>query len=89
MHQNLFHNFQKTFSAGSFKNKLQFAKTLSAMNSGQKLKQQDRVGANKNYLLFKQVQKFITEIPDEWLGKDKLKAVFDSLQYLNDYSSDN
>lgn len=71
------------------KNKLQFAKTLSAMNSGQKLKQQDRVGANKNYLLFKQVQKFITEIPDDWLGKDELKAVFDSLQYLNDYSSDN
>lgn len=71
------------------KDKLEFYKTLSEMNSGQKLKQQDKVGINKNYLLFNSFKRFINIIPDDWIGAEDLKNEFNSLQFLEQYSSEN
>lgn len=71
------------------KDRLEFAKTLSAVNSGQKLKQQDKVGINKNYLLFKQFKHFVDVVPDDWIGKEDLQNTLNSIYTLEDASSEN
>lgn len=62
------------------KDRLEFAKTLSAVNQGQKLKQQDVVGTNKNFLLYKEFKHFIDVVPDDWEKKNELQQALDSLQ---------
>lgn len=71
------------------KDRLEFAKTLSAINSGQKLKQQDKVAINKNYLVFNSFKRFVDIVPDDWVGKDELTATRDSLSVLEQFSSEN
>lgn len=72
------------------KDRLEFAKTLSDINSGQKLKQQDKVAANKNILLYKQFQHFVSSLDDDdWTGKDNLQNVLDSLTNLEEFANDN
>lgn len=71
------------------KDRLEFAKTLSAVNNGQKLKQQDKVAINKNYLVFNSFKRFVDVVPDDWVGKDELKGTLDSLSNLEQFSSEN
>ena len=75
------------------KDRLEFAKTLSDINSGQKLKQQDKVAANKNILLYKQFQHFVTSLDDDewsakkdWNGIDELRNTLESLSSLPDFA---
>ena len=75
------------------KDRLEFAKTLSDINSGQKLKQQDKVAANKNILLYKQFQHFVTSLDDDewtakgdWNGIDELRNTLESLSFLPDFA---
>ena len=70
------------------KDRLEFAKTLSAVNQGQKLKQQDIVGTNKNFLLYKEFSHFVDVVPDDWEEKDKLKQAFDDLAVMKELSED-
>lgn len=75
------------------KDRLEFAKTLSDINSGQKLKQQDKVAANKNILLYKQFQHFVSSLDDDdwtakgdWNGIDKLRNTLESLRSLPNFA---
>lgn len=65
-------------------NKLQFFKSLYAINQGQKLNQQTRVALNLNYNTFNKISKMIVTIPDDWDGKQELTAAINSLEDLRD-----
>lgn len=65
-------------------NKLQFFKSLYAINQGQKLNQQTRVALNLNYNTFNKISKMIITIPDDWDGKQELTAKINSLEDLRD-----
>lgn len=60
--------------------RLTYAQRLAALNRGQKLKEQNRVAVNKNFLIYDSTKRLIDAISDsDWKDKDKLKAVFDNI----------
>ena len=64
------------------KERLEFAKKISAVNQGQKLKQGDKVGKNNNIIHYKSFERLVNVIPDEWTGKEDLKSILSSLDRL-------
>lgn len=64
------------------RNKLLFYKNLYEINNGQKINKQKRVGLNKDYIFYGKMQKLITQVPDNWKDKDKLKSTLESLENL-------
>ena len=73
----------------TLKNRFNIAENLSAINRGQKLKQQEKVATRTNFLLYKNLSHLSDIVPDDWKGIDKLKAAisnasFLSSNYLND-----
>lgn len=64
------------------KERLEFAKKISAVNQGQKLKQQDKVGTNSNVLHYKSFERLVNVIPDDWVGKEDLENILHSLDRL-------
>ena len=71
------------------KDRLEFAKQLSAINQGQKLKQQDRVAINKNYLIYNEFKRFVDVVPDDWEEKDILINALNSISSLEQFSAEN
>ena len=76
----------------TLKNKLVFARNLSDSNKGQKLKQQDRVAGRKNIILYKNYQRLVNIIPDDWVSdedgisaKQKLSAALNNLDNLKSF----
>ncbi len=50
------------------KQKLVFAKNLRAINNGQKLNKQNKVGYNKQYIFFNKFRHWVNELPDDLSG---------------------
>ena len=71
------------------KDRLEFAKQLSAVNQGQKLKQQDRVAINKNYLVYNEFKRFVDTVPDDWEEKDILTNALGSISSLDQFATEN
>lgn len=60
--------------------RLTYAEQLNAINKGQKLKQQSRVAANKNYLVYNSAKRLINAISDsDWQEIDGLKTVIETI----------
>lgn len=66
------------------KERLEFAKKISAVNQGQKLKQQDKVGINNNIIHYKSFKRLVNAIPDDWVGKEDLVNILNNLSILSD-----
>lgn len=61
--------------------RLEYADTLSKINRGQKLKEQNKVAARKNQLIYSSTQRLLNTLSDSDWDKDSidvLKATFDS-----------
>lgn len=71
------------------KDRLEFAKQLSAINQGQKLKQQDKVAINKNYLVYNEFKRFVDTVPDDWEEKDILTNALGSISSLDQFATEN
>ncbi len=69
------------------KQKLEFVQNVHDLNKGQKLKQQEKVAINKQYLTFNALKHWVkVAVPDEW--KEKLQSLIDSSEQLNKLSQD-
>ena len=68
--------------------KLQYYKTLSGINKGQKLNGQNRISLHTAYLYYKQVKKLADVVPDDW-NKSALTEVFPKLNTLEEQSNNN
>lgn len=68
--------------------KLQYYKTLSGINKGQKLNGQNRISLHTAYLYYKQVKRLADVVPDDW-NKTALTTVFPKLNTLEEYSNKN
>lgn len=66
--------------------RLTYAEQLNAINKGQKLKQQSRVAANKNYLIYNSAKRLFNAISDsDWKEIDGLKTIIETIPtYLKD-----
>jgi hypothetical protein len=63
--------------------RLELAKQLFEVNSGQTLSLQNRVGNNTSHLLHKKLQKFVVSIPpDEWEGVRELNDAISAFDIL-------
>ena len=63
------------------KQKLQFAKNLNSVNSGQKLNAQTRVGYNKQYIFFNKFEKLVNYLkkePTKW----NLESVYEAMSKI-------
>lgn len=60
--------------------RLTYAEQLNAINKGQKLKQQSRVAANKNYLIYDSAKRLFNAISDsDWKEIDGLKTIIETI----------
>lgn len=60
--------------------RLTYAEQLNAINKGQKLKQQSRVAANKNYLVYDSAKRLLNAISDsDWKEIDGLKTIIETI----------
>lgn len=60
--------------------RLTYAEQLNAINKGQKLKQQIRVAANKNYLIYNSAKRLFNAISDsDWKEIDGLKTIIETI----------
>ncbi len=60
--------------------RLTYAEQLNAINKGQKLKQQSRVAANKNYLIYNSAKRLFNAISDsDWKEIDGLKTIIETI----------
>ena len=60
--------------------RLTYAEQLNAINKGQKLKQQSRVAANKNYLIYDSAKRLFNAISDsDWKEIDGLKIIIETI----------
>lgn len=60
--------------------RLTYAEQLNAINKGQKLKQQSRVAANKNYLIYNSTKRLFNAISDsDWKEIDGLKTIIETI----------
>lgn len=67
----------------TLKNRFNIVENLSAINRGQKLKQQEKVATRTNFLLYKNLSHLSDVVPDDWEGVDELKAAIDNASFLN------
>ena len=67
----------------TLKNRFNIAENLSAINRGQKLKQQEKVATRTNFLLYKNLSHLSDVVPDDWKGADKLKATISNASFLS------
>lgn len=81
--------------AKTIRDKLIFARNLSDNNKGQKLKQQDKVAGRKNIILFKNYQRFVNALPDDWVSKEsgisakqKLQSILDNSLHMQSFIKD-
>lgn len=72
----------------SLKSKLQYYKTLSGINKGQKLNGQNRISLHTAYLYYKKVKELADVVPDDW-NKTALEIIFPQLNTLEEYSKNN
>lgn len=70
------------------KTKLIQAKNLRFINEGKKLTLQDRVATNKKYIDFNRLVKWIVNIDDSWVGKEKIQQAIDDAKLLNANAKD-
>lgn len=68
--------------------KLQYYKTLSGINKGQKLNGQNRISLHTAYLYYKKVKGLADVVPDDW-DKTALTTVFPQLNTLEEQSNNN
>ena len=71
------------------KQKVQFAKNLHAVNSGQKLNAQTKVGYNKQFIFFNKFERLVNYLEED-KGKWNLESLYDarnSIKLLKDYNS--
>ena len=68
--------------------KLQYYKTLSGINKGQKLNGQNRISLHTAYLYYKKVKRLADVVPDDW-DKTALTTVFPQLNTLEEQSNNN
>lgn len=68
------------------KNKLLQAKALYSINQGKKITLQDRVSTNKNYINYNRMKKFIVNVGDDWVEKDRLSKAIEDAEILKKYS---
>lgn len=60
--------------------RLTYAEQLNTINKGQKLKQQSRVAANKNYLIYDSAKRLFNAISDsDWKEIDGLKTIIETI----------
>lgn len=60
--------------------RLTYAEQLNAINKGQKLKQQSRVAANKNYLVYNSAKRLFNAISDsDWKEINGLKTIIETI----------
>lgn len=68
------------------KDRLTFAQVLSNANTGQKLRQQETVAINNNYILYNNCRHLVQVIPDDWIGKEELEIIVNQQETLEKYS---
>ena len=68
------------------KNKLIHAKNIHAINQGKKLNLQNRVAANKNYITYNRLKKFIVNVDDSWAEKKTLEDALESAAMLKKFA---
>ena len=68
--------------------KLQYYKTLSGINKGQKLNGQNRISLHTAYLYYKKVKRLADVVPDDW-DKTALTTIFPQLNTLEEQSNNN
>ena len=68
--------------------KLQYYKTLSGINKGQKLNGQNKISLHTAYLYYKQIKRLADVVPDDW-NKTALTTVFPKLNTLEEQSNNN
>ena len=68
------------------KNKLIHAKNIHAINQGKKLNLQNRVAANKNYITYSRLKRFIVSIDDSWAEKKTLEDALESAKMLKKFA---
>ena len=68
--------------------KLQYYKTLSGINKGQKLNGQNRISLHTAYLYYKKVKRLADVVPDDW-DKTALTTIFPQLNILEEQSNNN
>lgn len=68
------------------KNKLIHAKNIHAINQGKKLNLQNRVAANKNYITYNRLKKFIVNVDDSWAEKKTLEDALESAEMLKKFA---
>lgn len=68
------------------KNKLIHAKNIHAINQGKKLNLQNRVSANKNYITYNRLKKFIVNVDDSWADKKILEDALEKAEMLKKFA---
>ena len=68
--------------AQTIKSRLEFAQKLTDVNRGQKLKQQDKVATNKNYLLYNNFKRLADVVPDDW-DKSELEEALLEAEFID------
>lgn len=64
--------------------RLEFFQRLNAVNNEQKLNEQSKTATNKDYILFRKLVRFVDIIPNDWVGKQELVGVINSLTTLKE-----
>lgn len=67
----------------TLKNRFNIAENLSAINRGQKLKQQEKVATRTNFLLYKNLSHLRDVVPDDWEDAEELRAAIDNASFLS------
>jgi hypothetical protein len=71
------------------KQKIKFAKNLNAINSGQKLNKQNKVGYNKQFIFYNKLHKLFNILPSKltnWKGIERVKDLLKDNLLLSQYN---
>lgn len=66
--------------------KFRFFKKLIESNASQKLKEQNRVSVNKDFIFYKRTVRLLNNLPSDWEGVEELKSEIGKLNKLKDLS---
>ena len=66
--------------------KFKFFKKLIESNANQKLKEQNRVSVNKDFIFYKRTIRLLDNLPSDWEGVEELKSEIGKLNKLRDLS---
>ena len=53
---------------------IRFFKKLIESNASQKLKEQNRVSVNKDFIFYKRTVRLLNNLPSDWEGVEELKS---------------